>query len=70
MGRGKCVADAGTLWRSREERAVRAVCVEGADEERETYRKADGDDECEACCAKAKYPWGHDSVVVGGFYYT
>ena len=66
MGR-RCVAGAGTLWRRREECAVRAVCVEGADEERETDRKADGDDECEACCAKAKYPRDHGSAVVGGF---
>ena len=38
---------------------MRAVCVEGADEERETDREADGDDKREAGCAKAEYPGGH-----------
>ena len=42
---------------------MRAVCIEGEDEERKTDRKADGDDEREACCAKAKYTWSHDIVA-------
>ena len=62
MGRNR-TADIGSLWWTRKERAVRAVCIKGKDEEWETDRKADGDHEREACCAKAKYTWGHDSVA-------
>jgi hypothetical protein len=46
----------GALW---EEGGGRAVCVEGADEERETDGEAHGNDERAAGCAEAKYAGGH-----------
>jgi hypothetical protein len=47
---------------------MRAVCVEGADEEGKTDCKTDGDDQCAAGRAEAKYPWSHDlhGVAVQG----
>ncbi len=67
--RERCsTAHADSLWwtTSREERAMRTVCVEGADKEGKTDRETDGDDQCAAGRAEAKYPWRHDlhGVVV------
>ena len=55
-GDGEGERGEGALW---DERCVRAVCVEGADEEGETDGEADGDDEGAAGCAEAKYAGGH-----------
>jgi hypothetical protein len=39
-----------------------AIGVEGADQERETDREADGEDEREAGRAEAEYAGGHDAA--------
>jgi hypothetical protein len=49
----------GALWKGR---GVWAICIEGADEQRETNREADGDDQGTAGCAKAKDSRRHSSV--------
>lgn len=52
------------LWKRR---GVWAICIEGADEERETNREADGDDQGTAGCAQAKDSRRHSSVGLSCF---